>query len=217
MKAYSAQPLFATALIGVLAFASSVRSQDGKGEKLVDIKDVAIQVQKTPDIPAQNVSKKRWTPKDWIEVEVPFVAIPPKAAKGDFKVYESLTFKYYVLFENPDPKKRKTLTADLVHTNVPVNENVASVAYISPSTILALTGSNRAQPNAVTFWGVEVTYNGNVVGFLSSRGKSPTDAGAKWWESDKAPAQAPGMLLNKMQTPFAPLWGDYHCDVQSTK
>lgn len=217
MKAHFANPLLATALVAVFGLAPSVRAQDGKGEKLVDIKDVIIQVQKTPDIAAKNVKEKRWVPKDWIEVEIPFVAIAPKAARGDFKVFESLVFKYFVLFENPDPKKRKTLTTEVTHMNVPVGENVASVAYISPSSILALTGKPRAEANAVTFWGVEVTYNGNTVGFLSSKGKTPSDAGAEWWKSDKAPPQAPGMLLNKSQTPFAPLWGDYHCDVQSTR
>jgi hypothetical protein len=215
MKAFFAKNLLAPGLIGLVGLASPAWGQD-KAEKLIDIKAVVIDVQRTPDIAAKNVKEKRWTPKDWIEVEVPFTASAPRAAK-DFKVFETLNFKYYILFENPDPKKRKTLTADITHTNVPVNENVASVAYISPSTILALTGNNRAQPNSITFWGVEVKYNGNVVGFLSSRGKSPTDAGAKWWESDKAPAQAPGLMLSKSQTPFAPLWGDYHCDVQATK
>jgi hypothetical protein len=217
MKALYSTPLAAAALAAVLGLAPAVRAQDGKGEKLVDIKDVIIQVQKTPDIKGTGVKEKRWVPKEWIEVEVPFVAIAPKSAKADFKVFESLVFKYYVLFENADKDKRKILTAELTHVNVPVNENIASVAYISPSTIYALTGKNRGDASAITFWGVEVTYNGNVVGFLSSRGKSPSDAGAEWWKSDKAPAQAPGLMLNKQQTPFAPLWGDYHADVQSNR
>ena len=56
-----------------------------------------------------------------------------------------------------------------------------------------------------------------MVGFFSKFGGStvdnPNDPKAKWWEAKSAPQQEPA-LLSKVQTPFAPLWGDYHADVR---
>ena len=81
MKALFAKNLLITGLIGLVGLASPARGQD-KTEKLIDIKAVLIDVQRTPDIAAKNVKEKRWTPKDWIEVEVPFVASRTEGGQG---------------------------------------------------------------------------------------------------------------------------------------
>jgi hypothetical protein len=159
--------------------------------------------------------KKRWRPKDWLEIEVPFEAKAP-ANKRDMKFYETLSFKYYIYVDSPEKEKRKILIADVTHVNIPIGEAMASVVYLSPQDILSLTGATRAVPNMITMWGIEVFNGTQLVGFISSRGKSPTQAGAQWWKGDNAPPQVPGLLRNKTQTPFAPLWYDYHAPVQPT-
>jgi hypothetical protein len=116
-----------------------------------------------------------------------------------------------------DKEKSRILTTEVNHVNVPVGEGMASVVYLSPSAVLGLSGSPRVQTNAVTLWAVEVTHEGKTVGFISSKGKSPTDPGAEWWKATSAPPTVAGVLKNKMETPFAPLWGDYHAEVQSNK
>ncbi len=191
-------------------------AQDSKAEKLVDIKSPVIQAQQTPDIKAAGVKDKRWKPKDWLEFEVPFVASAPRNVRN-FTSFDTLTFKYYLFLSNADKEKNRILTAEIVHVNVPANEALASVVYLSPSAVLNLTGNSRVAPNAVTLWAVEVVHDGKTVGFLSSEGKTPGDAKAEWWKASSAPPTVAGVLKNKMETPFAPLWGDYHAEVQSHK
>ncbi len=217
MKAVFAKPLLSAAVAGCLLALSGVSSAQDAKEKLVDLKDPTKQGQMTPDFNVKGVKDKRWKPKEWLEFEVPFVASAPKGSKADVKTLDSLNFKYYLYLDNPDKAKKKILTADVTHVNVPIGEAMASVVYLSPASILSLTGKERIDASAVTLWAVEVTRDGAMVGFLSSKGKSPNDAGAKWWTADNAPPQVPGLLLNKSQTPFAPLWGDYHADVQASK
>lgn len=198
--------LTAAAGLGV----STTQAQDAKAEKLVDLKEPLIQAQSTPDIKAAFVKEKRWKPKEWLEFEVPFIAAAPRGAATAITTYDQLTFKYYLFLDNPDKKKQRILTAEVNHVNVPIGEGMASVVYLSPSAVQRLTGSPRVNANAVTLWAVEVTREGKTVGFLSKDGK-------KWWESPSAPATEPAVLKNKMETPFAPLWGDFHAEVQSQK
>jgi hypothetical protein len=189
---------------------STAPAQDAKAEKLVDLKEPTIQAQSTPDIKAAYVKDKRWKPKEWLEFEIPFIAAAPRSGGSTITTYDLLTFKYYLFLDNPDKKKQRILTAEVNHVNVPIGEGMASVVYLSPSAVYRLTGNSRVNAGAVTLWGVEVTREGKTVGFLSKDGK-------KWWESPSAPTTEPAVLKNKMETPFAPLWGDYHAEVQSQK
>jgi hypothetical protein len=219
MKAPIVKSLLFSAAAGLsLGLLIVARAQETKerAEKLVDFGSPSTQAQFTPDWEVKNVTKKRWKPKEWLEFEIPFEAKPP-SNKRDLTVFDALTFKFYLYLENPDPKKRKILTADVPHVNVPVGESMASVVYLSPSAIFNLTGKSRVEPTMVSRWGVEVFNGTQLVGFASSQGKSPTAAGAEWWKIDNAPPQTPGLLMNKAQTPFAPLWGDYHAEVQTTR
>ena len=43
--------------------------------------------------------------------------------------------------------------------------------------------------------------------------QNPNENGAKWWSASTAPPQEPA-LLSKPQSPFGPLWGDFHADVK---
>jgi hypothetical protein len=207
----------ATLAVAVGLGVSSAPAQDAKSEKLIDLKEPMIQAQSTPDIKAAYVKEKRWKPKDWLEFEIPFIASAPRGAKAGFTSFDTLTFKYYLFLANADKSKSRILTAEINHVNVPVGEGLASVVYLSPSAVLALTGNSRVMANSVTLWAVEVSHDGKTVGFLSSKGKAPTDPGAEWWKAQGAPETVPGVLKNKMETPFAPLWGDYHAEVQSHK
>jgi hypothetical protein len=214
MKSRFLNSMLATVAVVVGLGVSTAQAQDAK---LIDLKEPIIQAQQTPDIKAAGVKDKRWKPKEWLEFEVPFIAMAPRNAKANFTSYEQLTFKFYIFLSNADKEKSRILTAEVNHVNVPVGEGMASVVYLSPSAVLGLSGSPRVQTNAVSLWAVEVAHEGKTVGFISSKGKSPTDPGAEWWKATSAPPTVAGVLKNKMETPFAPLWGDYHAEVQSNK
>jgi hypothetical protein len=173
------------------------------GQAKVEVNDVAIQAQQTPQFNVTGVKDKRWKPKAWMELEVAFEADLPRA-----EVIDALVFRYYIVLEGPR-EKQKTLVGDVTHVNVPVGEAAYAVVYLSPATIKAITGSEDFDAAGVRAWGVEVLHGGELVG-----GKSSTNN--KWWDGGQAtPPRAEGLILNKKQTPFAPLWGDYHVDVQS--
>ncbi len=211
---------FALAAFVFAGLCASSSAQDApKAEKLVDIKDIKIQVQKTPDFALKGgTTDKRVRPKDWIEIEPEFKTLK-SASDKKAEVAPELTFKYYVFLNTMSGVKEnaRILTAEVIHTNVPLDEVSHSVVYISPSTILRVTGKPEGNASLVTAYAVEVTKGGETVGFFSKLGgssfNSPNDPKAKWWESKTAPQQEPA-LLAKVQTPFAPLWGDYHADVK---
>lgn len=193
-------------------------AQDAPGkppEKLVDFKDIKIQVQKTPDFTLKGgTTDKRVRPKDWIEIEPEFRTEQPAGDKKA-EVVPELTFKYYVFLNSSVKENARILTAEVVHTNVPIDEATHSVVYISPSTIKRVTGKPEGNVGLVSYFAVEVTSGGQTVGFYSKGpkgiSKNPNEKDGKWWSAPSAPPQEPA-LLSKLKTPFAPLWGDYHAD-----
>jgi hypothetical protein len=207
MKSLGQKSLAASLLLAVVSlFSGPVQAQDAPAnppQNLVALGSPKAEVQFTPDFKVGNVKEKRWQPKQWLEIEIPFKAAPPPG-KQDVKFYDTLTFKFYVFLEPADKDKVKVLTLEVNHINVPVGEDLASAVYLSPSTVLNLTGDSRPNPRLIKQIGVEVLNGGQMVGGYQ----------APWWKSPKAPAQVQGVLLNKSQTPFAVLWGDYHPDIQ---
>lgn len=175
--------------------------------KIVSVSKPIVQSQKTPDYTVSGPKKKRWTAKEWVEIEVPFVVnkLPAKAVALD-----ELTFKYYVVVNGPE---KRMLTTTLSHTNVPGREKIASVVYISPQTLQKIANSPSsvsAPAKLIVAYGVEVEYGGKIVGFFDSTGKKKPEQA--FWKSTSYPSG--DGLLAKKDTPFAPLWSDYHAEVR---
>ena len=191
-------------MIAAAVVASSLQAH-AQG-KIVSVSKPIVQSQKTPDYNVQGPKKKRWTQKEWVEIEVPFIVnkLPARAV-----ALESLTFKYYVVVGGP---KKKLLTTTLTHTNVPGKEKIASVVYISPQTMQKIANKAKVPSPAklVVAYGVEVDYDGKTVGFFDSTGKKNPEQ-AFWKSSSFESAEG---LLPKKETPFAPLWSDYHAEVR---
>ena len=219
MKLPSRFTLAAFVLAGLCALSPAQDAPITK-DKIVDIKDIKVAIQKTPDFSMKgSTTDKRWRPKDWLEIEPEF-KMPRSPSDKKAEVVPEATFKYYVYLNSASGVKEnaRILTAEVTHTNIPLEEMSHSVVYISPSTILRVTGKAEGNVGLVAAYAVEITKGGELVGFLSKLGgssmNSPTAPNAKWWELPKAPPQEPG-LLSKNQTPFAPLWGDFHADVKA--
>lgn len=197
----SAKPSPSLVFIGLMALGMTGIAHAQQAPK-VEIKDVKIAAQNTPKFSVQGVKEKKWRPKTWLELEVDFEVEVPK-----LDYVSELLFKYYLVLEAPRDKMR-TLTGEIAHLNIKVNELSHAVAYVSPSTLESQTEKEGFSEGDVKFWGVEVFMGGNLIGGESSNGK-------KWWESAQVPAKVDGLILNKKKTPFAPLWGDYHADVRA--
>lgn len=211
---------FAIAALAFAGLCATAGAQDApaKKEKLVEFKDIKVGVQKTPDFTLRGTTDKRWKQKDWLEIEPEFKTERPAGGDRTAEVIPELTFKYWVFLNSATKENARVLTTTVTHTNVPIDEVSHSVAYISPSTILKVTGKQEGNLGLVTYYAVEVTQGSNVVGFFSKgpkgTSKDPSDKAGRWWEAPSAPKSDEGGLLSKPETPFAPLWGDYHADVK---
>jgi hypothetical protein len=193
-------------LLPLIAFAALVGSPVYAQQQPLQLKlgDVSIgklepEVQKTPFFEAGLVKVKDVpNPRDWLELEAEFEVKGPRDA-----VVKELLFRYYIGFK--DQKGQSiTLTGDVKHVNVVVGEKSYSAVYVAPSTLGEITGDfRRFQPSAVQAVGLEVFYNGVMVG-----GESSTKS--KFWE---AIPSRPG-VLPKADTPFATLWIDRYSETE---
>lgn len=146
-----------------------------------------------------NTGKKKWDPKDWLEVEVE-MKVEARPEPKD-KYLDSLSVRWYVAVENPAAKGYYLLEKDVEYVNVPVGESFFVSVYLSPASIQRLTGGDRAGKNSVTAVGGEVKCMGETAEF--SEGQKPG-----WWNSGSLSRTEKFPLLSKSETPFKFLWWD---------
>lgn len=122
----------------------------------------------------------------WLEVEVEFTAAP--------EITDELTFKYFVLING------KVLTGEVTHVNVAAGRENRSVMYVSPRALARFNGNRPIAPNTVQNVAVQILQQGAVKDELSF-----TRTAGQWYSG--VPTLT-GFLLNKNETPFAPLYWD---------
>ena len=159
--------------------------------------------------PDFNVSKqKSFKPKDWLEIEASFkIQMSPEPLS---KTAERVMVKWYVAVEHPDKKDAYLLlTKEITHVNVPLNEDIFSSVYLSPASIMRITGRDRAGKSVVNIVGYEVLINGEKVAQETSKNQ------AGWWStaSSKISRSDTVPLLNKSETPFASMWWDRYAEI----
>jgi hypothetical protein len=181
--------------------ASAVQAQQNTEFQIVKI---------TPDLvttPEYSISygpknKKVTKNKDFIELEVSF-DWQPKAKLPQF--LDDLTLNYYVLLNNKSKEQPKgtLLIGSVTHTAIPQAKGMNSVMYISPRTLERFFDGKApgTVSSAIVDVGVTVTKQGQLVAEKSWKGKG------QWWSNLE---QVNGYVLNKNETPFAPLAWDYY-------
>jgi len=138
----------------------------------------------------------------WLEVEVTF-DWQPKLKEP--KYTEELAANFYILLTNANQQfpKGALLTGAVNLMSIPQGRDLHTVVYVSPRTLERMfdgkVPANAAQ--AVTDVGVTLSKQGQVVATTSWKGKGD------WWPQYQ---QTPGYVLNKNETPFAPLAWDYY-------
>jgi hypothetical protein len=193
--------LFITSVF--FASALAAHAQDAAaGQVKVDVKEVKLEAQPTPQIQANNVVDKRWKPKTWLEVDTEFDIKLPRAEGGNEGTYPALEFKYHLMTSASKDGKRIMLEGAVTCVNIPAHEKCHALAFVSPATLKrALMKDNGGKADIMGF-AVEVLAGGQVVA-----GKS--NPAGKWWEDASKYQVMDGAVLGKDKTPFAPLWGDY--------
>ena len=190
----------------VLSLLTASANAQGKGEVTTVTFD---------NIPSPEVSSgkaKNFKPKDWLEVEAGIKIPAANAEQKKAGFINQVTVKWYVAMKNPEGKGVIKLAKTINHINVPIDEEIFSSVYMSPSALKRLTGSDKASKGAVEAVGIEVLVDGEKVAQKAEKQKE------NWWnagslsdQSDKFP------LLNKDETPFAMLWYDRYAEIQKER
>lgn len=210
----SSTAIFSAIVLTLLAIPAPARAQQAALNTEVQINKIEPSFLPSPKISAAGyVKQAQGRPGSWLEVEVTF-----ERNSKEPKIAEELTFNYYVLLKNErftEDKKPTLLTATIVHTNVPQEKLLHSVAFVSPRT-LASFFDGKAPVNAqqtITDVGVTITGKNGLLAIATSKGTVKGDKG--WWDNAALYTPKTGALLSKNETPFAPLEWDYYEAVKS--
>jgi hypothetical protein len=122
----------------------------------------------------------------WLEVEVEFTSTAEYA--------DDVTLRYFILVNG------KLLTGEVTHTNVAGGRERRSVMYVPPQAVNRVMANRPISPNVVQNVAVQIVQQGSV-----KDEQNMVRAAAGWYKD--LPALS-GLVLNKNETPFAPLYWD---------
>ena len=128
----------------------------------------------------------------WMEVEVTFSAAPAFT--------DELTFNYYILFA------KRLFVGHVTHVGIPggtKGQELRSVAYVSPAAINEILAGQPLNVGALGQVSVTITKAG-ISAPIDVKSFKPGATG-EWWATMK---QEEGFVVNKSETPFAPLYWD---------
>ena len=181
--------LFACALA---AFGLCASAQTPVGPGAVKLGKVALEVVKTPEFNITGGPQKRSKAGQWLEVEVEFDTKPEDI--------DELTFKFTILVE------KRLLDGEVTHINIPKGREHYSVMYVSPRSLEKLTGGKPLTGASIENVWVEVSKQGQILDKASHKPGVPPNL-----------PHLTGMVLNKDETPFAPLFYDRYEAIKRTR
>ena len=190
----------------VLLLSTAITSFAQQNPLGIKINKVDVLFEKTPDYTIGIGPKRKANSQDWLVGEVDF-SFEPRDPRQQF--LDDLTFNYYILLANESREfpKGTLLTGTINHTAVAPGRNLHSVAFVSPRTLARFFGGKApaSASQATQAVGVTISNQGQVVAEESvGKGKGTR----QWWtQFQQGP---PGYVLDKQQTPFAPLFWDYY-------
>ncbi len=130
----------------------------------------------------------------WLQVETEFTSTADVA--------DDVVFKYYIAING------RVLTGEVTHVNVLGGRGLRSVMFASPKVLARFNGGRTVTANSIQNIAVQIVQQGTVKDETSMlRAPNP-----KWFTSMP---QAPGLLLNKNETPFAPLYWDRYEQIKT--
>lgn len=173
------------------------------------ISKVEAQLVMAPAISFSGPPSKVVQPKKWMEIETTFSWQPLNPQE---KYSDDLTVNYYVLLNNQGQQypQGALLTGQTALSSVPArsldpkNGELKTVIYVAPRGLERLFGGKAPSDvnSAVRDIGVTISKQGQVVSQKSLKGSTQA-----WWPQFQPVS---GYLLNKAETPFAPLNWDYY-------
>ncbi|MEI9894874.1 MAG: Amuc_1102 family pilus-like protein [Chthoniobacter sp.] len=117
---------------------------------------------------------------------------------------DELTFEYAILVD-VGPTVKQLLTGTVTYINIPKGREHFAVMYIPPRTLEKLAGNKPPGSNIIGGW-VTVSHQGQIL----------DQAGYKLTAKPNFP-QIANSILNKNETPFAPLFYDRYETIKATR
>lgn len=154
-----------------------------------DIKKVDVSFVATPEYTVTPQARLVRAEK-WMVTEVTF------DAKPDFT--SDLVVNYYIYFA------QRLFVGRVQHVSIMKGRDLHSVAYMSPKSLAVILNGKQLAPSDVVNVSVTITKPG-IAAPISVKSWKP--ANGEWWASMK---QEEGYVVNKSETPFAPLSWDYY-------
>ncbi len=193
--------------LAIVACAMPLLASAQQASQEFQISNIEFALQESPNFSVSGYNKKVRKATPWLEVEVTFDWTPRLAEP---KYLDDLVINYYILLSNKtkDFPQGALLVGTVNHVSVTQGKDLRSVAYVSPRTLEKMFDGKLPVNVGQTVAGVGVTLTsgGNVVAERSTSGRG------QWWTTYQ-PTQ--GLVLNKMETPFAPIAWDYYEPVKS--
>ena len=177
-------------MLALMTLAAFAQAPVGPGS--VKLGKPAPEVLNTPEYQITGGPQKRSKIGKWLAVEIEFETKPEEI--------DELTFKYTILVE------KKLLDGEVTHINIPKGREHYSVVYVSPRTLDKLTGGKPLTNASIENVWIEVSKQGQVLDRASLRpGAAPN-----------LPHLA-GLVMNKDETPFAPLFYDRYEAIKKSR
>ena len=160
-----------------------------------DIKKISPAVISTPTI-SYNLGPQHPTGRagQWLEVEVDF--------ESNIDWTDELTVRYFILLDG------KCLTGEVTHIDIPRGLDLYSVMYVAPRSIQRILNGSTLTSEDIQDVGVQLVSKGQVLVTRSFKAQGDE----QWWQSLP---QVSGLVLNKNQTPFAPLIWDRYEEIKA--
>jgi hypothetical protein len=186
MKIY----LFSVLCLVALSSAASAQTQVNPGD--IKLKPPTPAVISSPEYQISNGPQKRYQLSKWLEVEVSYDTLPEEI--------DELTFNYIIAVEN------RLLDGTVTYVNIPKGRDHFAVMYVTPKTLLKLTGGHALTAGSIQNVWVTVTHQGQTLDRIAYK-----------------PMEIPnlqhlsGLVLNKSETPFAPLYYDRYETIKASR
>ncbi|MEQ1860031.1 MAG: Amuc_1102 family pilus-like protein [Chthoniobacteraceae bacterium] len=183
---------FSLALFSLVALAGGALAQVPVGPTSIKLGKAEISAPSTPEYQVTGGQNKRYKLGKWLEFEISYDTVPEEI--------DELTFKFTALIEN------KLLDGEVTYINIGKGKDHYAVMYISPKSLDKLTGGKTLTAASIQNVWVEVNRQGQLLGRESFKpGPQPNLP------------RVSGLVLNKTQTPFAPLFYDRYEEIKSTR
>jgi hypothetical protein len=185
------------------------------------IKKIDPALVETPQISAGSYRKQQSgaaRPIPWLEVDVNFER--NEVSKQASKFTDDLVVNFYILLNNAaltEDKKPTLLIGSTTISDVPYGKGLHAAAFVAPQS-LARYFDGKAPINiqqAVIDVGVTISSGSDLAAISSLKNLDVAKQGKGWWEAESGMTKVSGRVLEKPQTPFAPLAWDYYLPSKS--